>query len=143
MNRNVCYLFIVFFFQACGTTGHLKFYDFSTSKYEVEKELLSVINTDSAYSVPAKWQSHTTGDYFERIYIYFASEPEELYQIGFTRDSIEWVSSPTCRLGVISIYQGDKFLYNSDLSSNEIERVLNRFEQEILNKIKYTFYKTD
>src|SRR5690348_18057550 len=102
--------FIAFllFLSSCGTTGHLVFYHFDADKYDVEKEILNVINKDSAYTVPQKWVEHTKGDYFERIYIYFKKNPEELYQIGFTGDSSDWKHSTTSRLGLISVYQDRK-----------------------------------
>src|SRR6266700_5077834 len=138
MVKRLYQLLILFLFSGCGTTGHVKFYDFNVSKYDVEKEIIRVIRADSVHQVPNKWLSHTAGDYFERIYIYFANSPEELYQVGFTGDSTEWNISSTCRLGLISIYQGDQFQYQRDLSSKEIIRIQNRFEQEVLRKIKYT-----
>jgi len=136
--------FIAFllFLSSCGTTGHLVFYHFDADKYDVEKEILNVINKDSAYTVPQKWVEHTKGDYFERIYIYFKKNPEELYQIGFTGDSSDWKHSTTSRLGLISVYQGEQFKYEDELSNREINRIENRFETDILSKIKYTYYKS-
>jgi hypothetical protein len=131
------------FFTSCGTTGHIVFYNFDASKYEVEKEIDNVLKTDSTYLVPSKWKEHTKGDYFERMYLYFKNNPEELYQIGFTYDSTVWKHSPTSRLGLIAIYQGNKFQYESDLSIKEIERITKRFETEILSKIKYPYFKSD
>lgn len=62
------YIFLIFCFSSCaGTTGHLKFYDFDITKYEVEKALLQVINEDSTYRVPAKWKSHTKGDFLKEF----------------------------------------------------------------------------
>ena len=138
------YIFLIFCFSSCaGTTGHLKFYDFDITKYEVEKALLQVINEDSTYRVPAKWKSHTKGDSFERIYFYFPHGPEELYQIGFTGDNNEWQKSSTSRLGLISIYQGKQFMYEDELSWKEQDRIQKRFEEEILSKIKYSYNKND
>ncbi len=141
--KYIIFLITLILLSSCGTTGHIVFYDFSSSKYEVEKELLNIINKDSIYSVPDKWKSHTEGDYFERIYIYFPSSPEELYQIGFNGDSTEWNNSlHGSRLGFVSIYQGDQFKYESDLNNKEIARITKRFEDSILSKVKYHYNKS-
>ena len=137
-----CIVFLLFL-SSCGTTGHIVFYHFNANKYDVEKEILNVINKNSAYTVPNKWHEHTEGDYFERIYIYFKNNPEELYQIGFTGDSTNWNQTSSCKLGLISVYQGKQFQYENELSNKEIERIEKRFETEILSKIKYTYFKSN
>lgn len=135
------FILSLLFLSSCGTTGHVVFYHFDYSKYDVEKEILNVINKNPTYTVPSKWLERTRGDYFERIYVYFKNPPEELCQIGFTGDSTVWKQSSSSRLGLISIYQGNQFLYESDLSHKEKERIQNRLEKEILNKIKYPYRK--
>ena len=98
---------------------------------------------DSTFSVPTKWKEHTTGDSFERIYLYFKNSPEELIQVGFTYDSTVWKRSPTSKLGLVAIYQGNQFKYESDLSKKQIERIKKRIETEVLSRIKYPYYKND
>lgn len=137
-----CIVFLLFL-SSCGTTGHIVFYHFNSNKYDVEKEISNIINKNSEYTVPQKWFEHTKGDYFERIYIYFQNNPEELYQIGFTGDSTDWKRSSSSRLGLISIYQGKEFQYEDQLSDKEIKRIEKRFETEILSKIKYSYYKSE
>ncbi len=143
MKKLILYFSLLFSLVSCGTTGHIVFYNFNATKYDVENALLNVINADSNYITPIKWKEHTEGDYFERIYIYFKGSPEELYQLGFNYDSTIWRESATSRLAFISIYQGDQFQYESDLSAKEIKRVEKRFETEILQKLKITYYKAD
>lgn len=136
------YVIVLLFLSSCGTTGHIKFYNFSGSKYEVEKDLIKIINKDSVYVVPEKWIEGTKVDYLERFYVYFKSKPEEIYQIGFT-DSASWKYSPVCRLGIVSQFNGDSWKYESELNNKEIERITKRFEEAILSKIKYNYYKSD
>ena len=135
-------LISIFFLTSCGTTGHISFYNFNASKAEIENEIMSTINDDSTYTVPKKWLSHTSDDYFKRIYIYFKDKPEELYQIGFTNEA-DWQDSPSSRLGLISVYSGHQFQYESDLSKKEIQRITKRFETQILSKVKYPYSKTE
>jgi len=124
---------------SCGTTGHIRFYNFDRPKREVKEDLLKAINTDSAYSVPQKWKESTVGDLFEMYYVYFHSGPEEMYQIGFTGDSTQWKASSTCKLALIGIYDGDTWKFEKDLSRKEEKRIQNRFETNILSKLNYKF----
>jgi hypothetical protein len=100
---------------------------------------LEIINKDSVFSVPLKWHKSTTGDYFERYYVYFSASPEEMYEIGFTGDSTEWKESFNSKLGLIAMYDGDQFRYDNDLSSKEETRIKRRFEKEILSKLKLSY----
>jgi hypothetical protein len=134
---------ILIFLGSCGTTGHVKFYDFNNSKYEIEKNLIEVINRDSTFEVPPKWIESTTGDVFKMYYVYFHQTPEELYMIGFTGDSAKWKQSPTCRLGLIGVYDGIRWRFESDLSQKEERRIQRRFEESILSKLKYYFTISD
>ena len=134
---------ILLFLSSCGTTGHLVFYHFDVSKYDVEKEISAIINKDSSYSLPVKWKGVNKGDYFEMIYIYIKNSPEEIYRIGFTGDSSVWKHSSTSRLALVSQFDGDTWRNESELSNKEIKRIENRFETEILSKIKYTYYKSE
>jgi len=144
VKKIVVIVFIILSFFSCGTTGKIGFYDFNAPKTEIENQLYKIIGDSSEYAIPLKWKIHTEGDYFERYYIYFREGPEELYQIGFTCDSLEWATSPVSKLALVAVFQeGTQFHYNSDLSYNERMRVQVRFETEIISKIKYTAVKND
>ena len=137
------YFFIlIIILPSCGTTGHIAFFNFNNSKSEVEIQILNVISKDSLYTVPPKWSEHTKGDYFERIYLYFKSNPEEIIQVGFSYDSATWKQSSSCRLAIISIYQGNQFQYERDLSNKEQNRIQERFEKQILSKINHYYITT-
>ena len=131
------------FLNSCGNTGHIVFYDLDNNKYTVEMKLLNVINKDSFYVVPSKWEFSKEGDIFERIYVYFKNNPEEMYRIGFTGDSAVWKNSSNCRLGLISQWVDNGWNNESDLSRKEKERIQERFEREILSKIKYRYIKSE
>ena len=129
-------------FESCGTTGHVQFYNFSAPKHDVEKELRYIINEDSAHSVPVKWADiYKDPGPIEYIYIYFSKLPEEMYQVGFTGDSNEWKNSANCQLGLVGLFNGDHWEYRKELSYSEMERIRERFEKEILSRIKYNYYK--
>ena len=137
--RNVIAAILTLFLLSCGTSGHIKFYSFGATKSEIQNQISSIISKDSQFTVPKKWLECTTGDYFERYYIYFSKNPEEMYQIGFTGDSLEWNNSSSSKLGLIAVYDGKIFKYESDLSSREIKRIEKRFEEEILSKLSLPY----
>lgn len=132
----------ILFFTSCGTTGHIVFYDFSASKYDVQNAIVKVLSQYPQYEVPSKWSNVDKGDYFERMYIYFKNPPEELYRIGFTGDSSTWKSESTSRLGIVSHFDGEVWRNERDLSNKEKERIQNRFESEILSKLLFKYNKT-
>jgi hypothetical protein len=90
------------------------FYNFSATKYQVEKELKDVAKKDSTY-----------------------------FEIGFTNDSTVWKQSKTSQLGLISVFKGHQFEYEEDLSNKEIDRITELFEREILSKVKSKYYKSE
>ena len=136
-------VFIVFFFISCGTIGHVQFYNFNASKYEVEKELLNIINKDSLHSVPVKWADiNKDPGPIELIYLYFSQSPEEMYQVGFTGTITQWKNSSYCKLSLDGVFNGDHWGFKKELSYNEMKRIRERFEKEILSKIKYGYCKS-
>src|SRR5947207_8153091 len=75
------YGFVITLIISCGTLGHIQFYNFNASKDVVEEDLLAVINKDSLYSPPSKWNNYEIGaDSTRDIFIMFQSNPKELYQ---------------------------------------------------------------
>ena len=110
--RNFGFIFLAFVvLESSGTTGNIQFYNFSTPKHEVEKDLRYIINKNTDHSVPVKWAdiNKDTGP-IEYIYIYFKLS-EEMYQVGFTGDSNEWKNSANCQLGLVGLFNGDHWEY--------------------------------
>ena len=137
-------LWVIFLLTSCGTTGKIIFYNFDKPELEVYSELIKIINDSSKFAVPLKWKDLTEGDAIEYNYVYFKENPEELYQIRFKYDSLEWAKSPNSTLALIAVYQeSTKFQYNVDLSLKEKKRVQLRFETEILSHIKYAYTKSN
>ena len=134
---------ILLVLSSCGTTGHIALYNFDSSKNKVEEKIVTILISDSSFEIPQKWKEHMNGDYFKRLYIYFKEKPEEIYQFGFSGDSVSWSLNSTCKLGLISIYQGDQFKYEEDLSKQDKARIELRFEKEFLSKINFKYYKTE
>ena len=136
-----CFILLVLL-SSCGTTGHIIFYQFEANKYDVEKEILNVIN-NSSHTLPTKWKDCNKGDYFEMTYVYFKNNPEEIYRLRFKYDSSIWNTSSTSTLALISQFDGDTWRNDDELSNKEIQRIQKRFETEILSKIKVPYFKSD
>ena len=144
MRRQYNWLLLILLLSSCGgSTGHIAFYHFNASKYNVDEELVQIINKDSAFIVPQKWSNCKNGDYLERRYVYFKSPPEEIYRIGFKYDSTTWKQSQTSTLGLISQFDGDTWRNENELNNQQIERITKRFETEFLSKVKYSYYKSE
>lgn len=142
MRRFGVILFLFIFFESCGTTGNVQLYNFNASKNEVERKLRNIINEDSVHSVPVKWADiYKNPGPIEYIYLYFSKSPEEMYQVGFA-NSEEWKTAANCQLGLIGLFNGDHWEYRKGLSYIEMKRIRERFEKEILSKLKYTYSKS-
>ena len=122
---------------SCGTTGHLKFYNYNDTKQNVEKNLLKTI-ADNNYTAPKNWNNYEQGsDTLRDIYILFNSTPKEIYQLGFKGDSAEWRTNKTsCTLALVGVFDGQLWHFAKDLNSEEIKRIETRLENEILNKME-------
>jgi hypothetical protein len=133
---------LAIFLASCGGSGHIKFYNFYVPKSAVENEIRRVIK-DSGYAVPAKWADVGKTDFYPQVYLYLNSNPEELYQIGFIYDSAVWNHSSTCTLALVGRYVGNGWQFDKDLGGKEEDRMMARFEAQILSKIKYSYTKSD
>ena len=139
INKKKYFYFILLLTASCGTLGHIQFYRFDKPKAEVELDLLSVINKDSVYSPPLKWNDYELGsDSIYDIFILFKTAPKELYQVRFANKS-SWNSSNICKLGLVGVFDGKLWHFEKDLDSKEEERLKKRFESEILSKMKFQY----
>jgi hypothetical protein len=132
------YISSIILVYSCGTTGHLKFYNFNNTKDSVMNDLLSVINYNSLYVAPPHWNNYEQGiDTIRDIYVYFQSNPKEIYQLGFKGDTAEWrLNKKSCTLALVGVFNGKTWAFEKDMKTKEIERVEKRFEMEILSKMK-------
>lgn len=140
--KNILVVFVLSLMYSCGTTGHIQFYNYSISKDRIENDLLSVINKDSAYTAPSKWNDYELGvDSVYDIFVLFQSNPKEIYQLDFVGSPSDWKINSTCKLALVGVFDGKLWHFEKDLSSDEEARVMKRFETEILSKMKYQYSK--
>lgn len=151
MKRNSTYRYILstltvlVFLFACVVSppGRIVFYDFNSSKYEVEKAILNMLKNDSSHSLPSKWKIETLGNNVERFYVYFGTSPQEVYEIGFRGDSTNWNNTSYCQLAIVGQNNSTKWRYKDELSKEEINRIETRFEIEILSKLSFPYSKSN
>ena len=136
-------MFILIIYSSCGTTGRIMFYHFNVSKYVVDKQLIDILSKDSLYVVPVKWSNCKDGDVVEMRYVYLKSPPEEIYRMAFKYDSTIWKQTSISSLAFVSQFNGEIWKNERELSKKELERITKRFEEEILSKIKYPYYKSE
>ena len=142
--KNIVVVFVLSLVYSCGTTGHIQFYNYNVSKDALENDLLSVINEDSLYTAPSKWNDYELGiDTVYDIFVLFQSNPKEIYQFDFIGPPTDWKVSTTCKLALVGVFDGKLWHFEKDLSSDEEARVMKRFEEEILSKIKYPYSKSN
>jgi hypothetical protein len=128
------YKIVIIFYillASCGTSGHIQFYDFIVSKSEVKKELLNIIDSNRKYTAPTHWNNYELGATADDIFIYFDSNPKELYVVGFSEYK-ELSDKDESILALVGIFDGKSWHYSRDLSRAEESRVKERFEKEIL-----------
>lgn len=142
--KYVVVIFVLSLVYSCGTTGHIQFYNYNISKDSLENDLLSVINEDSLYTAPSKWNDYELGiDTVYDIFILFQSNPKEIYQLDFIGPPTDWKVNTTCKLALVGVFDGKLWHFEKDLSSDEKARVMQRFEEEILSKMKYPYTKSN
>jgi len=122
--------------------GRIVFYDFNSPKAAVEQKLFTTINADSSGGIFVE-EGDKNVNAFEVIYVNFKNSPKETYQVGFTCDSMEWNHSPNSRLALIGVSDGKKWQFARDLNKQQMERMQQRFEAEVLLKLGESYVKSN
>ncbi|MGF7073846.1 hypothetical protein [Mucilaginibacter sp. 3215] len=131
--------------MTCGTIGGIgKEVDFPVSKQNLEKAIDSLYAKHPEYKIPGKWKafdgwSKAGYDFLESKIFYFKSPPEEMYYVTFIGDSAMLANPRKVGIGLRAIYNGDahgKWLLESELNSEEKERINTRFANEIITKLE-------
>jgi hypothetical protein len=128
-----------------NSEGRIVFYDFTETKYNVEKVLVDSFGNekDSSCITCSNRIVISPTDGTENIFVHFKDMPKEEYLLGFTCDSLDWKENPNSRLGLIGVNYGNGWKFRRDLSSKEQSRIQIRLEKEILSKIKFPYQKSD
>ena len=138
------YITLISFFllSSCGGQGggHVQFYNFVVSKRAATNEIKKIIDSSNKHIPPTNWKGYDEGSEPNDIFVYFNSGPQEIYLIRF-RDFGKETIDTQCTLGLVGVYNGKFWLTDHKLSSSEEDRIKNRFESEILSKIKYSYSK--
>ena len=131
----------------CGTLGAIGdgIY-FPTSKDKLEIAMDSLFSEYPEYSIPTKWNKYNDWskagyDFLESRIFYFKSDPEEMYYITFLGDSVTFADTSKVTIGIRAVFNEKNikekwWLTADDLNSKEKERIVNRFENEIVLKLQ-------
>ena len=131
--------------NSCSREGYpnMQFYYFFDTKYNVEQDFLKVVST-STDTIPSKWKKYAIPfDFMDDKFIYFKADPEEILRINFTGDSTRWAVENTCKVSLFGLFDGEKWIFNYDISSEEKERIKKRLEIEILSKMRHPYKKEE
>ena len=133
-------VFLFFILMGCeGSEGHIAYYTFNTSKFEVEQALLKLEGKDSIDILmqPIDLEKSL---FFEKLYITSNKQPKEDFLASFTGDSSEWLHSNTCRLSLDAIYN-DGWKFRQSLTNAEEKQIQKSFEKYILDKTSLHYNK--
>jgi hypothetical protein len=144
INPKQIFAVILMFLVSCGTLGHIQFYYYSAPIDVIEKDLIRVVDEESKYSPPLKWNNYELGaDSLQDIFIAFSTNPKEIFQLGFANRVTSLEKATNAKLALVGIFDGKIWKFESDLTSNEKERVKKRLETEILSKMRYSYRKEE
>ncbi|MBC7382567.1 MAG: hypothetical protein H7296_06160 [Bacteroidia bacterium] len=157
---------IILFFSSCGTTGHIRFYDYNVSKDSLENALKSFLLKNPSFKCPVndsmcsryyicdsvleyvvdedrKLHYVYTKEKIRKLYIYFHTEPEEIYRLEYYGDSKYWKEHPSSsRLALVAVVKvGGKWRYSGFLNRffRGRRHVESRLEDELLSKLPYEY----
>lgn len=139
MNKFILVLSV--FIIGCGTLGSFKIINFYTTKTKLTVAVDSIFSLYPKYKVPEKWKKFD--DWAERGYsfldsrlFYFKEPPEEMYYVTINYDTTDYSKKEQISLAIRAVCEGNpRWLLSKDINENELERIENRFNEEIINKI--------
>lgn len=127
----------------CGTLGGIgNGLYFPISKKKLEIGIDSLYAKNPVYRMPENWAKFNTWsssgyDFIESRIFYFRTPPEEMYYITFIGDSAALADTTKIAIGIRAVNKGSyKWLLEVDLDSREKERIVKRFNAEIVSKLK-------
>jgi predicted small secreted protein len=130
-------------FIRCGTLGGVgDDICFPTSMAKLKIAIDSLHNIYPEYKIPKKWEglnNWSRKGYYDflvgRIF-YFKSSPEEMYYVTFIGDSFE-DTTKIC-IGIRSVFRESTYKWANDdsLVDKEKERIVKRFDNEIVSKLE-------
>jgi hypothetical protein len=118
-----------------GTLGGFDSIKFDTDKKTLLNALDTLYKLYPKYAIPNKWKdfdnwSERGYDFLNGRILYFESSPEEMFYVTIL------VGNET-RIAIRAIHRGSgRWLLEKDFSLDEKERILKRFDFEIISKLK-------
>ena len=143
MKKTLFILATFFFLQSCGTLGGFEIITLPASESKLNSAIDSLYKNFPEYKIPTKW--NYLNDWEDRGYgfldgkiFYFNNDPEEMYYVSFIHDdSVIDTLHPETRLSIRAVNKGQrKWLLKKDLNGSEQKRIIERFKNEIISKLK-------
>jgi hypothetical protein len=132
-------------FFSCGTLGGIgpTFY-FPTSKSKLEKLFSKMYEENSEYNIPDSLKKYDTWSkrgygFLEGRIFFFKRPPEELYYVTFVGDSSTFADTTKIGIAIRAVYQpekSNKWLAGTELTNEEKDRIIRRFNLEIISKLE-------
>lgn len=126
-----------------GTLGGFQPITFPTSKAKLEQAVDSLFANYPQYRIPGKWQNFDNWNdrgysFLESNIFYFQDEPEEMYYVTYIGNQ-KMLADPTkIKIGIRAINNGgNRWLLEEDLSQDEKNRIIKRFDSEIISKLEH------
>lgn len=158
INRLLLFLLlpiIILFSNCSGTLGTIQLYDFELPHKVVESKLVEFLKANPDSQPKGKWEdsanfTRNAMSFMNFYFFYFKSDPEEMIVFSFTSDSTEF--DPVYRKAEIGIAATTRynpeakilFFYKENkLSDEEKEKVRQRVEKNILNKLGFKYIRSD
>jgi hypothetical protein len=145
--RMFFYLLSFQIFLGCGTgagtLGGFEPVTFSRPKEKIRKAIDSLFVVYPEYRIPEKWgywdNWKERGYGFLQSYIfYFEGRPEEMYYVTILGDGKTQADSAHTEIAIRAINRGkNRWLLHEDLSEGEKDRIMRRFDSEIISKLKF------
>lgn len=126
-----------------GTLGGFDPITFPTSKKKMEEAVGSLFTNYPEYGIPKKWQHLNSwedrGYGFLQSYIfYFKNAPEEMYYVTYIGDEKMLADPTNIQIAIRAINNGgNRWSLNEDLNQNEKNRIIKRFNSEVISKLEF------
>lgn len=149
--KKIVYYFLVFsMFLSCGQIGTIQRYKFPTQKKAVIDSAISKFYFKNPIYLPeSNWKKDA--DLLSKsvphlkFYYLKLQNPEEMIVYGFIGEKVNWEKENSCILSLDILVKynpqvkDNSFFYYNDIDDEEKERIKQRFQNVLLNKLGYKY----
>ena len=150
MKKIVYFFLALLLFLSCGQIGTIQRYKFPTQKKAVIDSAISKFYFKNPIYLPeSNWKKDA--DLLSKsvphlkFYYLKLQNPEEMIVYKFFGDEVSWEKRNFCRLSLDILVKynpqtkDNSFYYYEDIDNKEKERIKQRFQKVLLNKLGYKY----